>query len=65
MRTTNEIKVNVKSHDRITGGSEWNSILGNFKSWELTEGEINDVVNGKTVMCMSPDGRRIIWITKK
>jgi hypothetical protein len=65
MTTANEIEVNVSEVDRITGLSEWDSILSNFKSWELTDDEINDVVNGKTVKCISPNGRRIIWITKK
>jgi len=65
MTNANEIEINVSEVDRITGLSEWDSILSNFKNWELTDDEINDVVNGKTVKCISPNGRRIIWITKK
>ena len=65
MTAANEIKVHVSEIDRITGLDEWDTILGNLKSWELTYDEVNDIVNGKTVMCISPNGKRIIHITKK
>ena len=65
MTNLNEIEVIVKGNDTITGSEQWDSTLGNLKSWELSEDEINEILEGKTVKCISPNGRRIIWITKK
>jgi len=65
MTNLNEIEVTVKGHDSITGSESWVSNLENLKSWELTNDEINEIIEGKTVKCISPNGRRIIWITKK
>ncbi len=65
MKNLNEIEVIVKGNDAITGSEQWDSTLGNLKSWELSEDEINEIIEGKTVKCISPNGRRIIWITKK
>jgi hypothetical protein len=58
------LKVNVVEHDSITGSTEWQSTIEDLKSWELTKSEIDDIENGKTVKCYSPNGRRRIWITK-
>jgi hypothetical protein len=65
MTNLNEIEVTVKGNDSITGSESWVSNLENLKSWELTNDEINEIIEGKTVKCISPNGRRIIWITKK
>ena len=65
MKNLNEIEVTVKGNDSITGSESWVSNLENLKSWELTNDEINEIIEGKTVKCISPNGRRIIWITKK
>ena len=65
MTNLNEIEVTVKGNDSITGSESWDSNLENLKSWELTNDEINEIIEGKTVKCISPNGRRIIWITKK
>ena len=65
MTNLNEIEVTVKGNDSITGSESWVSNLENLKSWELTNNEINEIIEGKTVKCISPNGRRIIWITKK
>ena len=65
MTNLNEIEVTVKGNDSITGSESLVSNLENLKSWELTNDEINEIIEGKTVKCISPNGRRIIWITKK
>ena len=65
MTNLNEIEVTVKGNDSNTGSESWVSNLENLKSWELTNDEINEIIEGKTVKCISPNGRRIIWITKK
>ena len=65
MTNLNEIEVTVKGNDSITGSESWVSNLENLKSWELTNDEINEIIEGKRVKCISPNGRRIIWITKK
>ena len=65
MTNLNEIEVTVKGNDSITRSESWVSNLENLKSWELTNDEINEIIEGKTVKCISPNGRRIIWITKK
>ena len=65
MTNLNEIEVTVKGNDSITGSESWVSNLENLKSWELTNDEINEIIEGKTVKCIYPNGRRIIWITKK
>ena len=65
MKNLNEIEVTVKGNNSITGSESWVSNLENLKSWELTNDEIDEIIEGKTVKCISPNGRRIIWITKK
>jgi hypothetical protein len=65
MTNLNEIKVTVSENDRITGSEQWDSTLENLKSWELTEDEIYSITIGETVKCISPNGRRIIFITIK
>ena len=61
MKNLNEIEIEVME----IGSNRWESVLSNFKQWEMTEDEINDVINGKTVKVIAPNGRRVIWMTKK
>lgn len=65
MKNLNEVEVTVNGNDSITGSEKWDTNLANLKSWELSEDEINEILRGNTVKCISPNGRRIIWITKK
>ncbi len=58
-----DVKVKVKEIDRITGGSEWESTLYDLRSWELTEGQINEIMNGGSVKVSTE--RRSLLITKK
>ncbi len=62
MTNLNEIEIEVMER----GSNGWESMLGNFvKQWEMTEDEINDVIDGKTVKVIAPNGRRVIWMTRK
>lgn len=65
MTQVSETIVVVKGNDRVTGSEQFESTIGGLKSWELSEDEIDEILEGKTVKCISPNGRRIIWITKK
>jgi len=65
MENSNKIEVIVKGNDSITGSEQWESTIEGLKSWELSEEEVYAIINGETVKCISPNGRRIIWITKK
>ena len=62
MKTT-DVKVKVKEIDRIMGGSEWESTLYDLRSWELTEDQINEIINGGSVKVSTE--RRSLLITKK
>jgi len=65
MTNLSEIKVTVSGIDTITGSEQWDSTLENLKSWELTQDEIHSITIGETVKCISPNGRRIIFVTIK
>ncbi len=58
-----DVKVKVKEIDRIMGSSEWESTLYDLRSWELTEDQINEIMNGGSVKVST--GRRSLLITKK
>lgn len=64
MKNLSEIEVNIKEMN-TPGSGNWDSNLENLKKWELTDDEINEIIEGKIVKCISPNGKRIIWITKK
>lgn len=64
-KLVDETIVTISEIDRITGSSNRESTIGNLKSWELSEDQIDEILEGKTVKCISPNGRRNIWITKK
>ena len=58
-----DVKVKVQEIDRIMGGSEWDSTLYDLRSWELTEDQINEIMNGGSVKVSTE--RRSLLITKK
>ena len=65
MAKLNEIKVMVTGYDKVTGNESWESTLADLKSWHLSQYETSQIINGETVKCISPNGKRTIWITKK
>jgi hypothetical protein len=65
MTNVNETIVIINEINTITGFAEWESTIGNLKSWELTNDEIDSILNSETVKCVSPNGRRCIAISKK
>lgn len=58
------LKVYITEIDRITGLGKWESTIGNLASWELTDDEVEKIKAGQTVKCYSPNGRRVIDISK-
>jgi len=65
MENINETQVMVEGIDSVTGLEHWESTLGNLKKWELTDDEIDVILKGGKVKCVSPNGRRVIFISKK
>lgn len=62
-----DFSVSISGMDKITGSEEWEStVKGLQKSgWPLAIDDIEKLQNGETITLCSPNGRRVIGITKK
>ncbi len=62
-----DFAVTVTDHDRITGNSSWETTINGLIDghWDLTPEDIDLLECGETVKCISPNGRRIIWVKAK
>lgn len=58
-----QVKIKVSGIDRVTGSEAWGSTIGEMKSWDLSDDQIDSIMAGQAVKCFSPNGRRSIVIT--
>ena len=66
MKKSNEMKVTCKEIDRITGAHTWETTIANLieGGWEIDDVTIYELSEGAKIQLYSPNGRRVINITK-